>query len=259
MSRIVCDGESGYNARRPSPSLSNIIDATTTRRCTSNSAHQSEKFLLIGRDLPFWAQNGRDISNLPLHHVTWCVVLNKKTNKSYFWLLCEYQNMSKTRSIVCDDEDWGKGIHPKADKEWVDKLIGRKQWSGDDHKIRDVISRIVNGKKYITVFIEVSNKEKRKDLHDIRRDHGYDSKELVRVPLSSLPSWEKKKARDLLKNICRDHKVLKNSNSCSHVCHLSPTTLHKHATKASSLPRQKTQSHRHTGRKGKTMIKSGWM
>jgi hypothetical protein len=102
-------------------------------------------------------------------------------------LLCEYQNRSKSRSIICEDEDWGKSIHPKADKEWMDKLIGRKQWLKCDPKIRDVISRIVNGKEYITVFLDVLNKEKKSDLEVIRGQHDYNSNELVRVPLGSLP------------------------------------------------------------------------
>jgi hypothetical protein len=149
------------------------------------SVNKRPSLHIIARLLTSSSHSRQAFADLPLRHNTLCIVLDPRTDKSRFELLCECQEKSKSGSVIYEDFDWGKGVHPEADKIWMEKLIRKGQWSSKIYNTHDVISRAVGERDYTTVFLRVIDKEKETLLNKIRRKSGYWSDELVRVSFTN--------------------------------------------------------------------------
>lgn len=143
------------------------------------------KRYILARAMPLYTRSRYDFSYRPLQYDIWCLVIDPVTKKREFQLLSQCQERMRSQQIVYEDRDLGRGIHPKADVEWMTILKLRELWSEDVYEVRDVVCLQVKRKEY-TVFLWPTEK-KRKLLMDIREQYGYICDDLVRVPISLFP------------------------------------------------------------------------
>jgi hypothetical protein len=150
------------------------------------------KLYILARTVPLCTKNGQDLSFRPLQHDIWCLVLDTSTKKSKFMLLCECQDLARS-GVDIEDVDRGKGIHPVADKAWMQHLIHKGKSSLEVYKPKDVVSRPVGKISHSTVFLHVENTEHMNVLDGLRSKLGYTSDEPVRVPRSMIKRGEVEK------------------------------------------------------------------
>jgi hypothetical protein len=136
--------------------------------------------LIQAKERALWARDRKDISRLPLHHSTLCLVTNLRTEASRFELLVTCQSKHTSGSATYSDIDKGLGIYPAADRNWIERLMADRQClEAGDYKLLDVISRPCG---LVTVSLAVLKQEKKSLLGKIRKD---ESTSPVRLPLTT--------------------------------------------------------------------------
>ncbi|KAH8621032.1 hypothetical protein IG631_24323 [Alternaria alternata] len=162
---------------------------TTLHSSPINVMEQIPTRYILARAMPFYARSGYDFSGRPLQHDIWCLVRTEEGEFGYE-LLSDCQKKMKSGKVRYDDIDWGKGIHPNEDKEWVYRLQSRRQWSRNIYDVKAAV--LLEEKNHVTVFLS-AKENKGKLLDEIRKECNYASDEFVRVPLSSFKPSEKRR------------------------------------------------------------------
>jgi hypothetical protein len=125
--------------------------------------------LIQAKERALWARNRKDISRLPLHHSTLCLVTNLRTEASRFELLVTCQSKHTSGSATYSDVDKG-----------LERLMADRQClEAGDYKLLDVLSRPCG---LVTVILAVLKQEKKSLLGKIRKD---ESTSPVRLPLTT--------------------------------------------------------------------------
>jgi hypothetical protein len=156
-------------------------------------------WLIQAKERALWARKRKDLLRLPLHRSTWCLVTDPETKASKFELLltCQMKHMSK--AAVYSEIDRGLGIHPAADREWIERLMFSNQsLEAGDYKLLGVPSRPSG---LVTVLLSILNQEKKSLLLEMRnstkpanlplttfltaRDDGDEMTSSVRLPLTT--------------------------------------------------------------------------
>jgi hypothetical protein len=174
-----------------SASSNNVPCASTFPHEIIRDTGEVSKLYILARTRPPFTQNGQDFSFRPLQHEIWCLVFDASTEKMKFMLLCACQDLARS-GVDIEDIDWGKGIHPVADKAWMDNLIRAGEWSRKVYDLIDVVSRPVGKISYSTIVLHVKDTKHRKLLWELRGVLGYNSDTLVRVPRSNFNCDEEK-------------------------------------------------------------------
>jgi hypothetical protein len=149
------------------------------------SCSQQEGKLILAKEraLPYRFLN--DVSMLPLHDSTWCLVLDPRTKSSEFELLKACQDKSMSGSAVYHHIDRGLGIHPEADRDMLNHLIRqKKKLTATDYELFSVATRMVGQRDHITVILVIQDPTMKKTLANMRRKHGQDSSTPIRWPFS---------------------------------------------------------------------------
>jgi hypothetical protein len=152
-------------------------------------------WLIQAKERALWARKRKDLSRLPLHRSTWCLLTDPQTKASKFELLLTCQLNHASNSAVYSDIDRGLGIHPAADQEWVESLISNNlSLKTGDYKLLGVPSRPSG---LVTVLLSILSQEKKALLLKTRNSTrplttfltaGYDEDEMtssVRLPLTT--------------------------------------------------------------------------
>jgi hypothetical protein len=141
------------------------------------------KLYILARKVPSYTKNWQNFSSRPLQHDIWCLVLDASTEKIKFMQLCACQDLARS-GVDIEDIDWGKGIHPVADKTWMNQLIHEGKWPG--YMAKYVASYTVGKRSYCTVLLPDVKMEHWDLLRSVRGVLGYTSDALVRVPCSNI-------------------------------------------------------------------------
>jgi hypothetical protein len=179
VNRVTSQAGSSLNQRAPSDNEELIHDTG-----------KISKLYILARAVPSYARNGQEISFRPLQHNIWCLVFDASTEKMKFMLLCACQDLARS-GVDIEDVDWGKGIHPVADKTWMAQLISEGKWQG--YKAKYVASYSVGKRSYNTVLLHDMKPEHGELLGNLRGVLGYNSDALVRVPCSKITRVKEKK------------------------------------------------------------------
>ncbi|KAF2844037.1 hypothetical protein T440DRAFT_523803 [Plenodomus tracheiphilus IPT5] len=169
-------------------SASSHQSTTTLHSGSINDMEQIPTRYILARAMPFYTRSGYDFSYRPLQHDIWCLVRTEEGELEYE-LLSDCQKKMKSGKVRYDDIDWGKGVHPNEDSEWVLRLQSRGQWSQNVYDVKAAV--LFEKKNHVTVFLS-AKKDKGKLLDEIRKECNYASDEFVRVPLSSFKPREKR-------------------------------------------------------------------
>lgn len=144
----------------------------------------TKTLIILAKHPPIWARGRGDITTAQLQKSTWCIVQDPQTEKSRFKLLHECQKESRKGSVIYNDADWGKGVHPVSDRKWMDMFSYDEKLNKSDYVVKDVISRRCGEREYITVFLEVVSDEKKELLMQFRTVIGYKYEGPVRSSLT---------------------------------------------------------------------------
>lgn len=170
--QTVCVGGAGASA----DSLRRTATSVPSKQTRIEFETRSE-LLICAKVRPFWAHH--DISTLPLHLSTWCLITDPATNFSTFELLAACQQKERSGLANYRDVDKGLGIHPAADQDWARRLVQERQkLELGDYTLLQVLSR---PRDLMTVLLVVSNHKKKALLAELRKS---DNNEAVRLPLS---------------------------------------------------------------------------
>jgi hypothetical protein len=146
-------------------------NASTLQKQMNCQTGARSTWFILAKERAFWARHRQNISKLPLHRSTWCLVHDPRTGTSKFELLETCQEKSMSGSAVYKDIDRGLGIHPAADTTWMKRLIMDKQYlNSGDYKLLDVISRPCGQRDYITVILTILNAELKSRLAGMRKN-----------------------------------------------------------------------------------------
>ncbi|KAF2022468.1 hypothetical protein EK21DRAFT_95688 [Setomelanomma holmii] len=152
-------------------------------------AEDHTTWLIVAKERPLWARKRLDISRLPLHRSTWCLVINPNTNASRFELLITCQEKSMLGIETYRDIDCGLGIHPEADQKWMRSLIDQQtQLTSADYRVQTVACRPIGQQDYITVLLDILNLKMKSLLMTMRKESGQGTDSLVRLSFSAFKS-----------------------------------------------------------------------
>jgi hypothetical protein len=174
------------------------------------SCSQQEGKLILAKEraLPYRFLN--DVSMLPLHHSTWCLVLDPRTRSSEFELLKACQDKSISGSAVYHHMDRGFGIHPEADRDMLNHLIRKKKkLKATDYRLFSVATRMIGQRDYITVILIIQDPTMKKTLANMREQVSQDSSSPVRWPFGAFKKvGDKSGVFELLKQTDEGQRVL---------------------------------------------------
>jgi hypothetical protein len=152
-------------------------------------AKNSATWLIVAKERPLWARKRQNISRLPLHRSTWCLVINPRTNASRFELLTTCQKKSIAGTATYRDIDCGLGIHPVVDQKWMRHLVDQQtQLTSADYRLWGVASRSMGQRDNITVQLEVLNSDMKSVLMTMGKDAGHENSSPVRWSFSAFTS-----------------------------------------------------------------------
>lgn len=95
--------------------------------------------------------------------------------------------MAKTGAAGYIDADWGKGVNPRADKEWIQKLFNRGIFTKiamPGVALQGVASHAIGDVDHATVILDVTDVKQKDMLREIRKELGYCYDGPVRVSLT---------------------------------------------------------------------------